>query len=214
MKHIAKASIIILTASISFEAFGQASTSQPANTWGVLTALGTLGGIAAILTFIFAVNRDRQIKYAQMLFARLDEIQKAVASFIRANEQAHSRETLIGGLPERLRGQTGEDVDKFFREKSEKYLEDLKDAYAEGSSAAARIAMLLATSTSDARLNRDLSEKLLKALYEETPSSGTISAYAAGYVRAEADSILSELPSNRILRELARRLRKFKTLIS
>ena len=107
MKVIVRASIISLAQAMAFSALGQTTSCPPSNpsSVGIGTVLLAIGGIAALLTFLFAVRRDRQMKFAQMLFARLDEIQKSVATSIAANERAHAREGLIKELPTRMADQ-------------------------------------------------------------------------------------------------------------
>lgn len=188
MKTIARASIILLVQIMAVSALAQTTSGSPASTVGIVTVLGAIGGIAALLTFFFAIRRDRQMKFAQTLFVRLDEIQKSVSAFIAANEGAHTREVLIKGLAEHI--PDSDEGKTFVWKQREAYLEQLQDANAVCASEAARIGMLIATSTSKAQLNHELSDKLLKAVYEEVPDSGTISAYGAEYVRQETKWIL------------------------
>lgn len=191
MKPIAHTLIISLAQATAFSAFAQTPCpTSNASSFGISSILASGAGIAALLAFLFAIRRDRQMKFAQTLFARLDEIQKSVAAMVSSHERAKSTEELIEGLAEGMASQLStQEGELAYQKQRETYLEKVKDDHAVIAESA-RITMLIAMSTSKWQRNRELENTLMDKITAADSNSVEISMWAATYIKAEADWIL------------------------
>jgi hypothetical protein len=155
-----------------------------------------------LYVYFSAANRDRHIKFADMLFGRLDEIPKTVVAYVQASNRADTREKLLEELRIIIAKESNEDAKKCLRQQEQNYMVDFYDALSECNNAASRIKLLIAMCPYPDKLNKDLADSVINSMNGDKRNPGAATECAAEFVKAEAKSIRSEALDNSVSQTL------------